>query len=178
MPRLLLLLPQMPQDPASGAARSMRTAVEMLAVAGWQVRALAATASEGATDISAADFLRGTGLEVTARPPNRAVYRHDRPMLEFTDKHGIFYRLLDTGDETSATWQLKHDSQFNRLYHRELADYHPDIVFGDVGPFIGGRLGTVLLIILIVMLLNELSTEPRCIVPHAEFGLRNAVPSR
>ena len=39
-PRLLMVLPQMPQDPASGAARSMRTICEMLAGAEWTVRVL------------------------------------------------------------------------------------------------------------------------------------------
>jgi len=48
MKRLLLCLPQMPQDPASGAARSMRTICEMLAGSGWTVRVLATTATERA----------------------------------------------------------------------------------------------------------------------------------
>jgi hypothetical protein len=39
--RLLLLLPQLPHDPASGAAHSMRTLCEMLASAGFHVRVLA-----------------------------------------------------------------------------------------------------------------------------------------
>jgi glycosyltransferase involved in cell wall biosynthesis len=133
MPRLLLLLPQLPQDPASGAARSMRTAAEMLAAGGWQVRALAVTASESAAPAAAADFLRGAGLEISVRPPNRTVYRHDRPVLEFTGPHRIFYQLLDTGPLSVADWRAEHGSQFNRLYHHELAEHRPDVVFAFGG---------------------------------------------
>ncbi len=133
MAQLLLLLPQLPQDPASGAARSMRTAVEMLAAAGWQIRVLAVTASESAIPIAAADFLRGSGVKVSIQAPNLTVYRHDRPVLEFTDSHGIFYRLLDTGNQPALRWHLEHSTQFNRLYQRELAEHRPEIVFGYGG---------------------------------------------
>lgn len=133
MPRLLLLLPQLPQDPASGAARSMRTIAELLATAGWSVRALATTASESATPIAARDHLQAIGLTVTSRPPNRAVYQHDRSVLEFDDPHGMHYQLLDTGDHTPFSWHTAPGSQFNRLYQRELAEHKPDIVFGYGG---------------------------------------------
>jgi len=133
MPRLLLLLPQLPQDPASGAARSLRTAVEMLATAGWSVRSLAVTASEGALPVPVADYLSGMDLSVSVRAPNRAVYKHDRPVMEFSDSRGIFYQLLDTGTHPPAAWQVEHGTQFNRLYQRELADHRPDIVFGYGG---------------------------------------------
>jgi hypothetical protein len=39
-PRILMALPQMPQHPASGAARTAQTALEMAADAGFEVRAL------------------------------------------------------------------------------------------------------------------------------------------
>lgn len=133
MPRLLLLLPQLPQDPASGAARSMRTICELLASAGWSVRALAVTATESATPLAAHEYLQSMGLAATSRPPNRSVYKHDRPLLEFTDARGLHYQLLDTGDQPLLTWQDTHGSQFNRLYQRELADHKPDIVFGYGG---------------------------------------------
>ena len=133
MPRLLLLLPQLPQDPASGAARSMRTACEMLAGAGWEVRALATTATESAVALDADGVLRAAGFAVTVREPNRAVYRHDRAVLEFTGGHGIFFRLLDTGGAPPHDWQGAHGTQFNRLFQRELADFRPDIVFGFGG---------------------------------------------
>jgi glycosyltransferase involved in cell wall biosynthesis len=130
MPRLLLLLPQLPQDPASGAARSMRTISGFLAGAGWSVRALAVTANEAAAPTG---LLHGMNLAVTVRPPNRTIYQHDRPVLEFDDLHGIHYQLLDTGDHTPFSWHTAPGSQFNRLYQRELADHRPDVVFGYGG---------------------------------------------
>jgi glycosyltransferase involved in cell wall biosynthesis len=133
MPRLLLLLPQLPQDPASGAARSMRTICEILADAGWSVRAMATTATESAAPLATRDFLRGLGLAVVSRPPNRAIYKHDRAVLEFKDTRSIHYQLLDTGDLSMIDWAEPHGSQFNRLYQRELADHRPDIVFGYGG---------------------------------------------
>ncbi|HEY0865072.1 MAG TPA: glycosyltransferase [Lacunisphaera sp.] len=133
MPRLLLLLPQLPQDPASGAARSMRTICEQLAAAGWSVRVLAVTATESATPLAAREHLQAMGLAVTIRPPNRNVYKHDRPLLECTDARGIHYQLLDTGDQPLLEWPAASGSQFNRLYQRELAHHKPDIVFGYGG---------------------------------------------
>ena len=133
MPRLLLLLPQLPQDPASGAARSMRTICELLADARWSVRVLAVTATESAAPIEAHEFLRAAGLKVSPRPPNRAVYKHDRPVLEFDDPRSIHYQLLDTGAHGMMAWGESHGSQFNRLYQREVSDHRPDIVFGYGG---------------------------------------------
>lgn len=157
MPRLLLLLPQLPQDPASGAARSMRTISELLATTGWSVRALATTASESGQSLVAADFLRGSGLAVAVRLPNRNVYKHDRPLLEFDDTRSIHYQLLDTGAHSMLNWQEEHGSQFNRLYQRELADHRPDVVFG-----FGGFPGDV-----------ERFTRARSAGCKVVFGLRN-----
>jgi glycosyltransferase involved in cell wall biosynthesis len=133
MPRLLLVLPQLPQDPASGAARSMRTICEFLAAADWSVRALAVTATEGATPIAPRQLLGEAGMAPTVKAPNRAVYKHDRPVLEFNGTGGIHYQLLDTGNESLLQWHPEHGNQFNRLYQRELADHRPDIVFGYGG---------------------------------------------
>jgi glycosyltransferase involved in cell wall biosynthesis len=157
MPRLLLLLPQLPQDPASGAARSMRTIGEILASAGWSVRALATTASESATALAARDHLQAMGLAITCRPPNRAVYKHDRPVLEAKDAGAIHYQLLDTGDHAMMNWQQAHGAQFNRLYQRELAERQPDIVFG-----FGGLPGDV-----------ERFTRAQAAGCKVVFGLRN-----
>ncbi len=157
MPRLLLLLPQLPQDPASGAARSMRTISELLASAGWSVRALGTTASESGQSLVAADYLRTAGFSLTIRPPNRSVYQHDRPVLEFSDTRGLHYQLLDTGALPVAGWQDEHGSQFNRLYQRELADHRPDIIFGY-----GGSPGDL-----------ERFTRARAAGCKVVFGLRN-----
>ncbi|QYM80100.1 glycosyltransferase [Horticoccus luteus] len=137
MPRLLLLLPQLPHDPASGAARSLRTACEFLADAGWSVRALATTATEAAGG-DGRTLLAQQGIVSEEHAPNRAIYRHDRPVLTFTDRHGIHTALLDTGRLAVSAWPERHGSQFNRLYARELADFRPDIVFA-----FGGQPGDV-----------------------------------
>lgn len=133
MPRLLLLLPQLPQDPASGAARSMRTICAFLAHAGWEVRALATTATESAAPPPTHEFLQAAGLTAHVRPPNRSVYRRDRPVFEFTDPAGIAYRLIDTANHRAFAADEEHRAQFNRLYHRELADFRPQVVFGFGG---------------------------------------------
>jgi glycosyltransferase involved in cell wall biosynthesis len=157
MPRLLLLLPQLPQDPASGAARSMRTIAAMLVTAGWSVRTLATTASESGQTLVAADFLRASGHAMTIRPPNRSVYKHDRPVLELSDKPGLHHQLLDTGAHSMVSWQDEHGPQFNRLFQRELAEHKPDIVFGY-----GGFPGDI-----------ERFTRARAAGCKVVFGLRN-----
>lgn len=111
----------------------MRTACEILAVEGWTVRVLAVTATEAAAPIPALDYLRGMGCDVEVLRPNRAVYRHDRPVLQFSDSSGISYHLLDTGALPASGWQDGHGTQFNRLFQRELADFRPDVLFGYGG---------------------------------------------
>jgi hypothetical protein len=54
---------QLPQDPSSGAARSMRTVCEFLALGGWRVQVLGTTATEGDIRLDAQDWLRGCGIE-------------------------------------------------------------------------------------------------------------------
>ena len=110
------------------AARSFTSAA-----AGWSVRALATTNTEAAALPDITGFLRESGFSPKIRPPNRAVYKHDRPVLEFDDARGIHYQLLDTGDLGVIGWQESQSAQFNRLYQRELADHKPDIVFGYGG---------------------------------------------
>ena len=56
--RVLLLLTQLPQDPASGAARSMRTICRILVDGGYDVSALATTASESGQELDPLAFLR------------------------------------------------------------------------------------------------------------------------
>lgn len=138
MPRLLLLLPQLPQDPASGAARSLCTACGFLAAAGWSVHALATTATEAAGGGDGRTLLAQQGIAPDECPLNRAIYRHDRPVLTFTDSHGIHTTLLDTGSLGLFAWPERHGSQFNRLYARELAEFRPDILFA-----FGGQPGDV-----------------------------------
>jgi glycosyltransferase involved in cell wall biosynthesis len=131
--RLLLVLPQLPQDPASGAARSTRTMCEMLAAAGAEVRAVATTASERAGRTDSVPFLRDLGIQPTVLPGHHA--DRVRPELEFADR-GIHYRLLDVGPRDMHAWQKVLGSQFDRIFDDELHDFRPDLLLA-----FGGRPG-------------------------------------
>jgi glycosyltransferase involved in cell wall biosynthesis len=128
--RLLLVLPQLPQDPASGAARSTRTMCEMLAAAGAEVRAVATTASERAGHADSAAFLKELGLSPTIYPGHTT--ERVRPELEFTDR-GIHYRLLDVGRRDMHAWQKIVGAQFDRLFDHEIHSFRPDILLAFGG---------------------------------------------
>src|SRR2546423_5201888 len=122
--RVLLVLSQLPHDPASGAARSMRTISEMLASAGFTVRALAVTATERARSQNTAEYLAAIDIHPrTARPDKSA-----RPELTFTHR-GIAYRLLDTAASPPMGWQKLYNRQFDRMFDEELERFDPDIIF-------------------------------------------------
>jgi glycosyltransferase involved in cell wall biosynthesis len=128
--RLLLVLPQLPQDPASGAARSTRTMCEMLAAAGAEVRAVATTASERAGRADSLPFLRNLGIQPTVLPGHTA--DRVRPELEFADR-GIHYRLLDVGPRGMHAWQKVIGSQFDRIFDDELHSFCPDLLLAFGG---------------------------------------------
>jgi glycosyltransferase involved in cell wall biosynthesis len=128
--RLLLVLPQLPQDPASGAARSTRTMCEMLGAAGFEVHAVATTATERASKSDTVGYLGTLGV----RPE---VYRgqgktRPRPELSFDDR-GVRYRLLDTGGRDMHGWQKIHGRQFDLVFDDELHAFRPDILLGFGG---------------------------------------------
>lgn len=90
----------MPQDPASGAARTAQTAVEMAAEGGFEVQALGTTATERGSKADPLDYLRSMGLEVEVNPPtskNRREFRFNQ--------RGIRYTLLDTGRSSVTGWE-------------------------------------------------------------------------
>lgn len=128
--RLLLALPQLPQDPASGAARSTRTMCEMLAAAGAQIRAVATTASERAGRTDSASFLRELGIQPTIHPGHTS--NRLRPELEFDDR-GIHYRLLDVGPRDMHAWQKVIGTQFDRIFDQELHSFRPDLLLAFGG---------------------------------------------
>jgi glycosyltransferase involved in cell wall biosynthesis len=122
-PRLLLAIPQLPQDPTSGAARTAQTACEMAAAAGWDVRAIGPTATEGVTSVNAVDWLRSLQLDVRidhGNPKNgRRIQFHQR---------GIDYTLIDTGNLSPQVWETKHSGEFDRLFEEEIRRHRPDVV--------------------------------------------------
>jgi glycosyltransferase involved in cell wall biosynthesis len=123
--RLLLVLPQLPQDPASGAARSTRSMCEMLASAGAEVRAVATTASERAGRADSVAYLRDLGIDAAVHRGRTA--ERVRPELEFDDR-GIHYRLLDVGHRDMHAWQKVVGSQFDRIFDHELHSFKPDLL--------------------------------------------------
>ncbi len=67
VPRLLLLLPQLPQDPASGAARSLTSICELLNYSGWRVRAL----QSGHDEAALPDLAAVQGVVIQKSVPGR-----------------------------------------------------------------------------------------------------------
>jgi hypothetical protein len=114
-PRLLLALPQLPQDPSSGAARSIRTAAEFACQAGFEVRGIGTTATELAQKTGAIPYLNSMGVEPrVCRVPGSAFRA-----VEYSQK-GIHYTLLDTGNLGPERWERTHGRQFDKMFDREL----------------------------------------------------------
>jgi glycosyltransferase involved in cell wall biosynthesis len=124
--RLLLVLPQLPQDPASGAARSTRTMCEMLAAAGAEVHAVATTASERGKRADPGAYLRDLGVEPEVHKGGT------RPELTFDDR-GIHYHLLDVGPRDMIAWQKIVGTQFDLIFDRELHSFRPDLLLAFGG---------------------------------------------
>lgn len=120
-PRVLLVLPQLPQDPAAGAARSLTTISEMLAASGFLVRALAVTASEDKTAKDIKPILRDVGIEFS-------VQRRKRPEFTFQNR-GISYRLIDVGGLSLIEWQKVFNRPFDAAFDDELRTFEPDVIF-------------------------------------------------
>jgi glycosyltransferase involved in cell wall biosynthesis len=123
-PRILMALPQLPQDPASGAARTAQTACEMASEAGFEVRALATTATERGIKSDTLEFLRGQGLEVAVKPASSSNFREFR-----FSQRGIHYTLLDTGRFAVTNWESVYGRRFDILFDQELETFAPDILF-------------------------------------------------
>lgn len=125
-----MVLPQLPQDPASGAARSVRTICEMLAAAGLEVHAVATTATERATKTEAVSFLREMGI--APHVERGRTKERVRPELSFNHR-GVRYRLLDVGPRDMHAWQKVHGRQFDLLFDHELHSFQPDFLLAFGG---------------------------------------------
>jgi glycosyltransferase involved in cell wall biosynthesis len=115
-----------PQDPASGAARSLSTICEILASSGFLVRGIGTTASEAGTGADPSSLLHSHGIHPqidSARTANRV-----RPELRYTHR-GVAYHLLHVGARTPWTWEPIHGRQFDRIFDETLRDFRPDILF-------------------------------------------------
>ncbi len=122
LPRLLLLLPQLPQDPASGAARSLTSICELLSDSGWRVRALCTTLSESAQDLDAAAVLQRLGITVQRRsaPGPEWLYAH----------RGVQFRAVVMPPSARlAPADAVLARTLNLAMHQELSTFRPEIVF-------------------------------------------------
>jgi glycosyltransferase involved in cell wall biosynthesis len=128
--RLLCVLPQLPHDCASGAARSTRTICEMLSAAGCTVRTLGTTASEQGGPSNALTALRELGIQPQVEPGRTA--QRIRPEIAFSDR-GIGYLLLDTGGRSMLGWQELYGKQFDRMFDDQIHGFRPHLLFGYGG---------------------------------------------
>jgi len=120
---LLLVLPQFPHDPASGAVRTARTVCEMAAAAGWVVRAIGTTASEGAAWIRALDLVRSQGGSPRRDP--RGSHLGDVFSYELA---GIRHTVLSTGTCRHNDWEERYGAKFDRLLASEIRDFPPEVI--------------------------------------------------
>jgi glycosyltransferase involved in cell wall biosynthesis len=115
------LLPQFPLDPASGAARNLRTICEMLASAGMEVECCGTTATERTRKQDVRAFLAAAGVDVRGSA--------DDSIIRFMTR-GVRYELLRTCDQTLfGRWrdedELRH---FDAMWERMLDRFRPHLV--------------------------------------------------
>src|SRR4051812_7053121 len=110
-PRVLLVLPQLPQDTAGGAPRSLTTVCEMLVCAGFQVRALAVT-SCGDSKRKPQEILRHLGIEYRAE-------KRKRPEVVY-EYRGVSYRVMDVSGLPIMGWENVYGRHFDAAFDEEL----------------------------------------------------------
>jgi glycosyltransferase involved in cell wall biosynthesis len=113
----------------------------MLAAGGFDVHAVATTATELAHQSFTVPFLATmgitAGIEAAVRRGNKA-----RPRPELTFEHRqVTYRLLDVGPRNMHSWQKLHGRQFDLIFDDELHSFRPDVLLcygglpGDVARY-------------------------------------------
>lgn len=121
-PRLLLVLPQLPHDPASGAARTASTIAELLAQSGFCVQTIGTTGTEGHAPVDVLEWLAGIGVAWV-----REVALGAR-LIRFNYRN-VDYTLLDTGDGGLSGWEASRVNAYDCILDQALACFKPDIVF-------------------------------------------------
>lgn len=121
--RVLLMLTQSPFDHSSGAAHSDRTTSTLLASRGFDVRALATTASERLGPFDQEGHLRNLGIDFTVDQPTE----HYAPVLDF-DYRGVGYRLLQSDKHRPIGWTGELIRQYENELLRTLEEFRPDVV--------------------------------------------------
>jgi glycosyltransferase involved in cell wall biosynthesis len=112
---------QLPQEATSGAARSMRTVCEFLAMAGWNVEVLGTTATEGRLRIDAHAWLSSCGIELQSRAGPQS-----SQILCFSHRK-VNYRLLDIGLADAATSRQVSGDAFDELFDETCRRHRPDV---------------------------------------------------
>lgn len=93
---------------------------------GFEVRALATTASEAGRGFSAVDWLRGAGVAVDI--DRSRAFGGRRAEIRYRDR-GVTYHLVDVGSRGPMEWEGSFGRQFDRTFDETLAKWRPDIVF-------------------------------------------------
>ncbi|MFM9959574.1 MAG: glycosyltransferase [Phycisphaerales bacterium] len=128
MKRVLLVLSQMPQDPASGAARSMRTMCEMLASFPdrFGVRAVVCSGTEHGSPEPVERVLASAGVTPTIEPAN--IGPGGRPRVLRFEHHRVPYAMLDTGATMAPNCNAEINRAFDHLIDAEADAFGPDMV--------------------------------------------------
>ncbi len=131
--RVLLLLSQLPQDPASGAARTLLSVAAALVRRGFDVRSLSSSAMEAANPPKALPMLRELGVEVEV--DRRPAAGQGCPVWRYLHK-GVKCEVMDTGRLPLREFDFPHGLQFNRLLTQALDEFKPEVVltFGGTPP--------------------------------------------
>ena len=118
----LAFIPQLPLDPASGAARSTRALCELLARNGWDVRFVATTGSERGQSLALAYLRSAHGIDGINEPATPG----GRDVLRFVHR-GISYRLLDTAGYSIDEARCVFAADIDALVSAEMASQTPDL---------------------------------------------------
>jgi glycosyltransferase involved in cell wall biosynthesis len=117
-PRVLVVLPQLPHDPASGAARTLTAVGEVLAASGFEVFFIGTTATEGHIPIDVTQWLQSQGLTKF----RRKVMAEE--VVQFTRRR-VECTLLDVGARSPWDWAESHGATFDRLVDDALVNFRP-----------------------------------------------------
>lgn len=125
---VLMLSSQSPFDPASGAVRADRTVCELLAEAGFRVRALGTTASEHGEPRPAMEILHELGI----RPAVESAAANACAVWRFTHR-GVEHTMLDVGATLPHKWFSQRHPDYMRVLTGMLDAEAPGIVYGYGG---------------------------------------------
>lgn len=128
-PRLLIALPQLPFDPASGAARTATTVGEFLADAGFEVASISTTSSEASSVVDIFALLKVLSID-----PERYC-DSDCEVIRFSRRR-VQHTLLDTRTCSIGRWESEHGAHYDRLFAEMLLSFRPNVVMtygGSIG---------------------------------------------